>query len=197
MTDLATTCYNVKIMKLIFLDIDGVLNTHNDFFEASYYGHEHNKGNEILSRANLAVLDRLIDHTGAKIVVSSTWRFHFKNSQLHEMFKARGFKAPRTTFIGQTPDLRMGITSGPEYFRSKEIHAFLEDRDDVESYVILDDIPERWFSDEHQEHLIETDFYGGGLTPFKGERSADILGRTEEAQKKHDAQQVLLDAMIF
>lgn len=183
-------------MKLIFLDIDGVLNTHRDFFEASYYGHEYNKGNEIISRGNLAALDHLVAQTGAKIVISSTWRHHFKSSQLHEMFKIRGFKAPRTTIIGKTPDRRKGFSSGPEYFRGDEIHAFLEDRDDVENYVILDDIPERWFSEEQQEHFIETDFYGGGLTPFKAERAADIIGRTKDAQEAHDKREALLDALI-
>ena len=115
--------------------------------------------------------------------MSSTWRLHFRNSQIHEMFKVRGFKSPRTTFIGKTDDCRRGITSGPEYFRSEEIAKFLDNREDVESYVILDDIEERWFDDNQHDNLIVTDFYNGGLTYFKAERAADILGRSEDAKK--------------
>jgi len=183
-------------MKLIFLDIDGVLNTVDDFFETSYYGHEHNKGNEVISRTKLALLDSIIEDTGAKIVISSTWRLHFRNSQIHEMFKARGFKAPRTTIIGKTNDCRIGITSGPEYFRSREISEFLKERDDVESYVILDDISERWFDESHHDNLIVTDAYGGGLTYTLAQKAKNILGRTEEAQKKHDETNRLLEVFV-
>jgi hypothetical protein len=183
-------------MKLIFLDIDGVLNTADDFFESQYYGHEHNNGNTVISRTKLALLDSIIEDTGAKIVVSSTWRFLFKNSQIHEMFKVRGFKSPRTTFIGKTDDCRIGITSGPEYFRSGEIAKFLKDRDDVESYVILDDIEEQWFDKSQHDNLIVTDLYNGGLTYTLAQKAKNILGRTEESQKKYDEDQILLSSMI-
>lgn len=53
-------------MKVIFLDVDGVLNSEKDLLEA--------KGKSELFDRPLALLKELVESTKAKIVVSSTWR---------------------------------------------------------------------------------------------------------------------------
>lgn len=172
-------------MKVIFLDIDGVLNSKTDFLEAAHYGHPHNSGNIIISPGKLYLLESIIVRTGAKIVVSSSWRNTFKLSEIHEMFNSRGFTLPRTVIIGKTPNLRHGISSGPEYFRSKEIKEWLDGHINVDSYVILDDIPDRWFDTTLHDNLITTNEYDG-LNFIQANQAVHILGMTEEAQKEYD-----------
>ena len=53
-------------MKVIFLDVDGVLNSEKDLLEA--------KGKSELFDRPLILLKELVESTKAKIVVSSTWR---------------------------------------------------------------------------------------------------------------------------
>lgn len=57
--------------RLIFLDIDGVLNTcQHGSFRCSLNGQEYHA----FCPKTVAALNRITDETGAKIVVSSTWR---------------------------------------------------------------------------------------------------------------------------
>lgn len=53
--------------RILFLDVDGVLNTH-DGWEAGHHGHDS------LDPGPVARLNRLCARTGCRIVVSSTWR---------------------------------------------------------------------------------------------------------------------------
>lgn len=181
-------------MKIIFLDIDGVLNNETDFVEVALYGHPINgeirqlrSGREVLTPLNrgmLALLDTIITMTDAKIVISSTWRDEYGLSDIYNMFKAVGFQAPRTTIIGKTEPSVVRFSSDHTYTRSSEIAEWMEDRDDIESYVILDDISSHMFHD-HDDHLVTTDEYDG-LNKLQMYQAVNILGRNEEYQKKHE-----------
>ena len=67
----------IMIMKIIFLDFDGILN-HEAFYKERY--EKRNDGNVIEHPYNqidpkcVANLNNLCEATGAKIVISSTWR---------------------------------------------------------------------------------------------------------------------------
>jgi hypothetical protein len=192
-------------MKIIFLDIDGVLNSETDFVEVSMYGHTNNEvkhtlknGREIIAplcRGKLALLELIIKQTDAKIVISSTWRDHFKLSTIHDMFKAQGFTLPRTVIVGKTEPSRMSLSTSHTEFRCGDIADWLENRDDVESYVILDDIPSRLFYEPHNEHLVTTSEYDG-LNRLDVNKAMNILGRNEEAQKAFDEYNKSLDMLI-
>lgn len=58
-------------MKIIFLDIDGVLNNQVDE-ERSVIKIDH--PDDFISERCVTLLNELIENTGAKVVVSSTWR---------------------------------------------------------------------------------------------------------------------------
>ena len=92
-------------MKVIFLDIDGVLNSSIDFFELRKFGHPVNeiKGSKVINRGHLALLQQIIEDTDAKIVLSSTWRMHYTLDDMHEMFAARDFELGREVFHDITP----------------------------------------------------------------------------------------------
>lgn len=114
----------IKI-KVIFLDIDGVLNVipqGNDRFGAIF--HEHFVDN----------LKRIIDVTGAKIVISSTWRMGNGLEGMIEMWKLRNLPGE---VVGITPNLFVNFNT--TLCRGKEIDAYLKDHPEVSNYVIIDD----------------------------------------------------------
>lgn len=132
-------------MKVIFLDVDGVLNCYpND-----HVTHAEKKAmlhNDLVNRFKTVL--RL---TGAKIVLSSTWRLskHGRNT-----LKSKGLN-----FISCTP--RMPLMGGAEMMeRGKEIQAWLTDHPEVEKYCIIDDDSDML---PHQKHF-KTSFTTGGLT---------------------------------
>jgi hypothetical protein len=111
-------------MKVIFLDIDGVLNLYCE--SRDEYGccfHQHLVDN----------LKRLIDKTGAKIVISSTWRFSGLVI-MKEMWEKRNLPGE---VVGITPNFMKHY--GTTLCRGKEIDSYLEEHPEITNYVILDD----------------------------------------------------------
>jgi hypothetical protein len=103
-------------MKVIFLDIDGVLNcdkTPNP-----------RKFPYIVDKKLLARLEKLVDRTGAKVVLSSTWRCDPVG-----VFAAKHWGIP---FIDVCPDR-------PRSPRCREITAWLADHPRVTRFVVIDD----------------------------------------------------------
>jgi len=114
-------------MKVVVLDIDGVLNS-EQFVQKI--------GQEAWDNANqidpLAVsrLNNLTDITGAVIVISSSWRIAYHWEDLLRILKDSGVKAD---IIDKTPRL-------PYDDRADEIWCWLDNTTEmVETYVILDD----------------------------------------------------------
>lgn len=71
-------------MKVIFLDVDGVLNS-NDYIE--YTSKNNVKGIlEEIDPKKIDMLKQVLNITGAKIVVSSSWRNIRKFEKLRELF---------------------------------------------------------------------------------------------------------------
>lgn len=119
-------------MKILFLDIDGVLNSD------SWYTRRREDGLRMedmgdrypfyeFDPESVARLNKIIDATDCNIVVSSTWRH---NKQLNDILKEVGVKK---TPIDITPYSTSGI-------RGMEIQAWInEHAEDPFYYVILDD----------------------------------------------------------
>ena len=121
-------------MKVIFLDIDGVLNswawTDKEGERESFPG-----WNKVDPEA-CARLNRIVEATGAKVVISSTWRKALRLSEIRGVLAKCGAKVD---VIGATPVLWKP--------RGLEIQSWLDGPDDVEAFVILDD-------DADMEHLV-------------------------------------------
>ena len=103
-------------MKVIFLDIDGVLNcdkTPNP-----------RKFPYIVDKKLLVRLKKLLDRTGAKVVLSSTWRCDPVG-----LFAAKHWGVP---FIDVCPDK-------PRSSRCREITSWLADHPKVTRFVVIDD----------------------------------------------------------
>jgi HAD domain in Swiss Army Knife RNA repair proteins len=103
-------------MKIIFLDIDGVLNckkTPNP-----------RKLPYVVDKRLVARFKRLLDRTGAKVVLSSTWRYDPAG-----LFSAKHWGIP---FIGVTPDM-------PKRPRRDEILTWLQEHSKITRFAVIDD----------------------------------------------------------
>src|SRR5271165_2718227 len=102
-------------MRVIFLDIDGVLSSKT---------HNPRKLPYVIDPKLLKRFERLLERTGAKVVLSSTGRYDAAG-----LFSAKRQGVP---FIGVTPDM-------PHKPRRKEILAWLKGHPKVARYVVIDD----------------------------------------------------------
>lgn len=144
-------------MKVIFLDIDGVLNSvktsqewRNRTGKQGYGGYfregdvctdEHIKwGIDLVFNLRM-----IVEETGSLIVISSTWRNDFSLNKFKEMFAVYGWN--QAPIMAKTP-----------YFsykhRGREIKKWLEDNQ-VDAYVILDD--ETDILEEQFQFWVNTD----------------------------------------
>jgi len=138
-------------VNVIFLDFDGVLNSRKWWESeerASMTGHSpHGNSLRNIDRAAVIQLLRIVKETGAKIVISSSWRsYHGRNTKggislLRWILAERGLRCASKIVIGCTPDLQgrtyeTGIYVGKA--RGHEIRAWM-DGQSVDRFVVLDD----------------------------------------------------------
>ena len=123
-------------MKVVFLDIDGVLNSRA-------YDRKRNWNEQTdIDETRLPLVKKIVDETGAKIVLSSTWRGHWSKDPalcdgdgeyVNETFAKFGLE-----IYDKTPDL------GIDFDRPDEIKAWLNSAEGIESFVIIDDYRYAW-----------------------------------------------------
>lgn len=138
-------------MKIIFLDIDGVLNSR-----------EYDKRRDLTKLTNidetrLPFVKQIVDETGAVIVLSSTWRTHWNSDRdkcdeagvyITDIFSKYGMD-----IYDKTPDL------GYSADRHDEIKQYMTELgEDVENFVIVDDYRYGW--GELSDNFVKTDPYG-------------------------------------
>ena len=184
---------------IIFLDIDGVLNS--ELYHRSTYG---DKEERILAREiageksydemtreekdqvlyenainnidpkGVEFLNTLIKSTGAKVVMSSTWRIGREIEELQALLDARGFEGEVISKTPRGPDISC---------RGDEIYKWIQDNQeltgcfyaDYTRYVILDDDSDMllW----QQNNFIKIDGYCG-LSPNTTYQAEWILNGT-------------------
>lgn len=138
-------------MKVIFLDVDGVICLDG-------------LGMDDLS---LKCLKEIVDVTGAKIVLSSTWRLYDDNmNTLLEEFKAAGIEKP----IDVTPDFSVNRLE-----RHVEISEWLARHREVKKFAIIDDWPKAEIQTSSGT-FFRTESWEG-LTPALSEKVINHLGK--------------------
>ena len=161
--------------KIIFLDIDGVLNS-MDYFEQT----KDCKGYTEINHEKVKLLKKIVDRTGAEIVLSSTWRDlgKRKNEPEHPMYKylSDTLKEYDMEIIDHTPYIGQD--------RPKEIRAWLDNQQDKDiQFVSLDDDFQKHKYDEAGigDCLVRTSFYekDGGLRKEHVEKAVEILNRED------------------
>ena len=164
------------VNKIIFLDIDGVLNSQNSFINNYEYDkllqmvYDGSINDIVMSKMCDIDMDKLymlIDIcllTNAKIVVSSGWKRLWCYPLIEEKLVSLGLP-----IVGETPSISSGR-------RGDEIRKYLEDNK-VDDFVILDD---EVFSDfyELENYLVKTCFYDDGLDYDTAGEVFRILKRT-------------------
>lgn len=156
-------------MKVIFLDIDGVLNS--EVFWTTQKQHIRKQlaleagrtKDEASALANIdpegvARILKIVKETGAEIVVSSTWRY---DDCLN--YKLRFMGIPHT--YGITPWSR-------DRHRGSEIKEWLDEHPEVTNYVIIDD--DNDMLDEQEPHFVQTSWYDG-INDYNVEKAIEIL----------------------
>ena len=124
-------------MKVIFLDVDGVLNSSQDGYSI-----------RLRTDSHLKLLQRIVKKTGAKIVLSSSWRIGFTPASRNLLAR---FKECGLELMDCTPEL-------PGSCRGDEIRQWLTDNVynyDIENFVILDD--EANMAEFTDKNLVQTD----------------------------------------
>lgn len=154
-------------MKVIFLDIDGVLNSR-------VYDRERNWNEQTdIDETRLPLVRKIVDGTGAKIVLSSTWREHWDKASgkcdgdgvyINVTFAKFGLE-----IYGKTPDL------GYNADRPDEIQAWLDSaQENIESFVIIDDYRYAW--GKLSDNFVKTNpNFGLGLEEEHVRRAIDII----------------------
>jgi hypothetical protein len=130
-------------MKVLFLDIDGVVNNRRSAAHYSYRG-------AIGIDPHLAFLvGKLVMDTDIKVVLSSSWR-HWPEGR-------EEIRKQVVDFIDITPTLPRPPGMGRDYCeRGREIKAWLDGHPEVTKYAIVDD--DNDMLPEQQKHFFKTSF---------------------------------------
>lgn len=161
-------------MKLIFLDIDGVLNSETTTLQTK-------SGFDLVDIDKVLLLKQLIDETGAKVVLSSSWRYGWVNATAEDLVKdnpiyqdfceLRDLLKEYGIVLSYKTRTEMSVPS-----RATEILGFLKGwgGEEIENYVILDDEPytsileKNWVKTETEIGLTE-EHLNKALRILKGE----------------------------
>ena len=142
--------WNGAVANVLFLDLDGVLNSVNwmsnvnpDFWIAE-------DGDTQLDPEAVMRLERVVRESGAKIVLSSSWRKLYEYKTIESFLRHHGFTGE---VIGETPH-RVDFAERPAgtYQRGWEIQAWLDEHPEVAHFAILDDDSDMAHLTDHFVH---------------------------------------------
>jgi hypothetical protein len=186
-------------MKIIFLDIDGVLNCEEAYKSGLHcryvhwfkpdYETEHDYHQSFYPKSK-KLLNKLIDKTGAKIVISSTWR----HSGLEWMREVWSQEEMSGEIIGITPHLNLirgyTVPRGCEIeywldehdFRhinwSKERQQEYIDKSGIENYIIIDDDSDMLYGQRnHFVHVLPSPRNKSGFNETYYEEALEKLSK--------------------
>lgn len=149
--------------RIIFLDIDGVLNS-QDWFCSD----DPNRGKGNFDPIAINRLNWVIEETDAKIVLSTSWR---NDPKIFDTFKQVGVNGE---ISGKTDYFATGINY---LYRGNEILKWCNEHDDkIISYVIIDDDEDMLFT--QKDNFVHTD-YIHGFTEMDARKAIKILLNTK------------------
>ena len=132
-------------MKVIFLDIDGVLNNKNHIVKIHrLLGEEQyldllRKITELpFDYRSCELLQELIEKTNVEVILSSTWRLNPEAPNIIKRYAGIEIK---------------DITPRLNGIRGKEIQQYLDDHKEITNYVILDD--DNDMLESQKEHFVK------------------------------------------
>ncbi len=140
-------------MKVIFLDVDGVLN-------------DNNPSNSKVQEDKAELLKEIADTTGANLVLSSDWRYCWDKPDADFTILVETLRKFGMGLFSKTPITKHG-------YRGAEIYQWINewDVDKIEKIVILDDQDDM---KPYMDRLIQT-LYNQGLRKNDVERAIKLL----------------------
>lgn len=146
-------------MKIIFLDIDGVLNNHTTLIPWGF-------DNECIKYFNW-----ILQKTDAKIIISSAWRYLIIDGQM----TLKGFETMMRTHGINCLNRVIGLTTLDDiiFEREDQIKLWISvKKESIEKFIIIDDC---WEFPTYKNNFVHTDGYYG-LTFKDAEKAIQILG---------------------
>ena len=164
-------------MKILFVDIDGVLNTEQFQVERVKKFGRINSQDLYFQPSCVKHLKRIIDETGCKIVISSTWRTSERRmGAIETNFVIHNIDP--SVIIGKTPNFIYTslFSDGSEYVcRGSEIKAWIKNNDkvnfNIDKIVIIDDDSDM---SDLKDRLIQTS-WKNGLTRKLADKAIRML----------------------
>jgi hypothetical protein len=156
-------------MKVIFLDIDGVMNEEKS--RSRCVGYE---GMDDSKAENLA---KIVKATGAKIVLTSTWKEEWQKKDKKRQgilgdYLDKKLKKQGVAVWDKTPSV--DEEDGCHYSRGEGILAYIRENR-VTAFVILDDYQFDYDGCGLTDYFVKTDAYDGGLTEQLAQRAIQII----------------------
>ena len=154
-------------MKVIFLDIDGVVNC---------YDTKERAPSKVIGVEQRLIthIKEIVDATGAKLVLSSTWR----KDWAFDLLDGIDWRYLRDEFAKQDLHFMDYTPSRRDSHRGEEIKEWLESTGyEVDSYVVIDD---DIFDilDLHEGHVVQTS-YETGIKPGAVKMAIEILAKED------------------
>lgn len=150
--------------RIIFLDIDGVLNS--NFWRDTH--HKEISDGTLIDAEKVRLLSMLVKKTGARIVLHSGWKYWFDKElkplrpeaeRLRVMLEKEGLSLEDITPDHSTEEIR--ASKKFSLVKAGEILAWLAEQGDVSGWIVIDDLD--LHSPEIERHQVKTD-PGIGLT---------------------------------
>ena len=161
--------------KVVFLDIDGVLNS-------NFWNENHQReisDGTLIDESRIKLLCKLIEKTKAEIILHSGWKYWFDPDLKPLCKEAENLKVllekEKLTIAGVTPDHATEEIRKSRKFslvKADEILAWLKQHKEVDRWVVLDDLD--LHNAEIEKHQVKTD-QSIGLTAEDVERAEKIL----------------------
>lgn len=170
-------------VKLLFLDVDGVLNDYETIVAASNQGRDLSLEEHLMDMINPTYVERvnrILQVTGARVVLSSSWRRMFDTMpEIRDFFAKVGFDT--RLWLGRTPVRYHGLRLSDMPSRGLEIQRFLSSIipvRDVTSIVILDDDQDM----AHLNHrLVRTAGRAEGISEKNVEEAINLFNTKDDA----------------
>ncbi|WP_160687672.1 HAD domain-containing protein [Clostridium sp. C2-6-12] len=130
-------------MKVIFLDIDGVINS-------NFWMESHQKeisDGTLIDKEKIELLAKIVHKTGAALVMHSGWRFWFNNDMQPIRKEAQNLidllLDSGLSIYAMTPDLTTEEIRKSKMFskvKASEIFLWLKQNPNIDKWIVLDDI---------------------------------------------------------
>ncbi len=151
--------FYIKEEKVIFLDVDGVLNSHSTKDRCNgFIGIEDKK---------VALLKDIVDATKAIVVLTSSWKTNWTNNVYFKDYEDEMAAYLDTKLEKQGLAIKDKTIDGNPLYRGRGILRYIEMQKeigvDIKKFVILDDEMFDYLETKMTRYLVQTSFEQNGL----------------------------------